>query len=132
KDTMSRVDQIENYLKVYNSSVKLTDVRDVLLEGKENNQLYHKFDSHWNSFGAFLAYRKFFIENMGDIGILPKTLDDFDVKWETYNQGELIQMLGIQNKDFFLEKNPVFTLKKDKDQIEYLPTEGYPRLTVIT
>lgn len=132
KDTVSRVDQIENYIKTNKSSINLTDVRDVLLKEKKNNQLYHKFDSHWNSYGAFLAYQEFFNKNIGDIGINPKTLDDFEIKWENYNQGELIQMLGIQNQDFFIEKNPVFTLREDKGQIEYLPTDGYPRLTVIT
>ena len=41
-------------------------------------------------------------------------------------------MLGVHNQGFFIEKNPTFTLKDNIDQIEYLPIDGYPKLTVIT
>lgn len=132
RDTLSRIDQL---LEVMDSSlvtVKLTDVRSKLKEEKKNNQLYHKFDSHWNSYGAFVGYQEFFNRNIEVLGMRPKSLKYFDVKWEDYNQGELIQMLGINNRGFFLEKNPVFTPKENKNQIEYLPVDGFPPLTVIT
>ena len=59
-------------------------------------------------------------------------LDEFNVQWQDYYQGELISMLGINNGGFFVEKNPIFNLKENPNQIEYLTTEGYPKLTVIT
>ena len=131
KDTLSRVDQLLEYTQKNNTSIKLTDVRPRLLESKGNLPLYHKFDTHWNEYGAFLAYQDFFNQNPG-LGMPPKTESDFDIVWSDYSWGELIQMLGVRNKGFFIEKNPKFTLKKNKDQIEYLPIEGFPQLTVIT
>ncbi len=132
KDTLSRIDQIVHYLKQKNSAIKLLDVRQTLLDAKNNNLIYHKFDTHWNDYGAFLAYQYFFNENIKALGILPKSKNDFDIGWSDSDQGELIQMLGVKNDGYFIEKNPTFTLKKNTNQIEYLPIDGYPRQTVIT
>ena len=132
KDTISRVDQIIDRMDKNNSSIKLLDVRSKLLSSKADYLLYHKFDSHWNSFGAFLAYQEFFNKNYNELGIKPKTLSDFDVTWGEYNQGELIQMLGVQNRGFFLEQNPTFVLKNTTSSFEFLSTQGYPPQTVIT
>ncbi len=132
RDTLSRVDQIMEYIQRTNSPVKLLDVRPTLIEEKRNNLLFHKFDTHWNDYGAFLAYQQFFKTNMDRLGFEPKSISDFNITWKDYGAGELIQMLGVHNKGFFVEKNPRFELKENKDQIEYLTIEGFPRLTVIT
>lgn len=132
KDTISRVDQILNALNKNKSAVKLVDVRSKLISAKKDNLLYHKFDSHWNDFGAFLAYQEFFNENYNELGIRPKTMSDFNITWAEYNQGELIQMLGVQNRGFFIEQNPTFVMKNTSSNVEFLPTDGYPPLTVIT
>jgi len=132
KDTVSRVDQILNYLQQTESLVKLTDVRGKLIEEKTKQQVYHKFDSHWNDYGAFLGYYDFFNQNLDYLGIVPRTLQDFDVTWNDYYGGELIQLLGVRNKGFFEEKRPRFKLKENEDQIEYLSVEGFPRLTIRT
>ncbi len=131
KDTLARADQLIEYIDKSDTPLKFTDVRPALLENKGAKPLYHKFDSHWNDYGAFLAYKDFFEQNKA-LGMKPKTEDDFDITWADYSWGELIQMLGVRNKGFFVEKNPKFTLKKHKDQIEYLPIDGFPKLTVIT
>lgn len=132
KDTLSRVDQILQQLEKDNSPIKLHDVRPVLLQSKGEKLLYHKFDSHWNDYGAFLAYRSFFNANKEVLGIFPKSEEDFEIRWEDYSGGEFIQMLGVRNKGFFKEKNPRFTLKENKEQIEYLSIDGFPKLTVRT
>ncbi|WP_424004045.1 alginate O-acetyltransferase AlgX-related protein [Maribacter sp. IgM3_T14_3] len=132
KDTVSRIDQILSFLENSKSSIKLFDSRLVLINGKNENQLYHKFDTHWNDYGAFLGYQGFFNDNFDKLGINPKTLDDFKVEWNDFKKGELIQMLGVKNDGYFKESTPNFTLKKDKDQIEFLSTKGYPKQTKIT
>lgn len=132
KDTVSSVDQIMNYLKESESAVKLTDVRTKLIEEKRSEQLYHKFDSHWNDYGAFVGYQDFFMKNQDYLDIIPKPLEDFDITWTDYYGGELIQLLGVRNNGFFKEQRPRFSLKENKNQIEQLSTEGFPRLTVKT
>lgn len=125
KDTISRVDQIINYLKNKKSSFSLFDPRPFLLEGKNDNQLYHKFDTHWNDYGAFVGYQAFFNE----MGIKPKRVDDFEITWNDFTEGELIQMLGVKNNGLFVEKTPLFKLRNDPNQIEFLSTDGFPRQT---
>jgi len=132
KNTPSRVDQLLQYMQKNNATVRLLDPRPVLLEEKKDKLLYHKFDSHWNDYGAFLGYQQFFNTHKEALGMSPKTVQDFDIVWNDFNQGELIQMLGVHNKGYFQEKNPTFHLKENKEQIEFLPITGYPRLTKIT
>lgn len=132
KDTVSRADQILGRIKQKESAPKLTDVRPRLLNEKSEQQVYHKFDSHWNDYGAFLAYQDFFRQNIDYLGIEPKSIQDFEISWTDYYGGELIQLLGVQNKGFFKEQRPKFTLKENKDQIQELPTDGFPKLTVRT
>jgi hypothetical protein len=132
KDTISRVDQVIRYLDKHGSDVQLLDVRPELKEAKKRHPMYHRFDTHWNNYGAFIAYQEFFKEYGPELGIVPKKIDDFDIQWEAYDEGELIDMLGINNKGYFSELNPTFTLKQNKDQIEFLSTEGFPAQTKIT
>ncbi len=132
KDTISRVDQILRSLEDTKSPVKLFDPRAFLIERKKQHQLYHKFDTHWNDYGAFLGYQSFFNENIDELGIKPKSIDDFNIEWVDFKRGELIQMLGVKNDGYFVEKAPIFELKENKDQIEFLSTKGYPKQTKIT
>nr|WP_255535139.1 hypothetical protein [Cellulophaga sp. E16_2] len=132
KDTISRVDQISDYLKLTNSPIKLLDSRSVLINNKVNQQLYYKFDTHWNDYGAFLGYQNFFNENKSELGITPKSLDDFNIEWTEFKKDGLIRMLGVVNNGYFSEKAPDFELKENKDQIEYLSIKGFPESTKIT
>ncbi|MGI9550432.1 MAG: alginate O-acetyltransferase AlgX-related protein [Aurantibacter sp.] len=132
RDTLSRADQILRQIKKNGSQVKLTDVRPKLVAEKGKQQVYHKFDSHWNDYGAFLAYQDFFRQNRDVLHIEPKSTNDFDIEWADYYGGELIQLLGVQNKGFFKEQRPRFTLKQKENQIQYLPIEGFPKLTIRT
>lgn len=132
KDTLSRADQVIQYIEENKMEVNLTDVRQSMLQAKEQHQVFHKFDTHWNDFGAFTAYQCFFEKNFENLEITPFTEDEFNIAWRSYSGGDLIQMLGIHNNGYFIEKQPDFTPKINGSQIEFLPTKGYPRLTVIT
>jgi len=39
-----------------NSEFQILDVRDALMEAKENTQVYYATDTHWNPTGAYVAY----------------------------------------------------------------------------
>jgi len=54
----SRLDQLLTYLDAHNSPTQILDLRPVLLENKENGQLYYKTDTHWNEYGILLAYEE--------------------------------------------------------------------------
>lgn len=54
--TQSRLDQLIETLD--SSGVEFVDIRPGLLEGKATHRTYHKTDTHWNDFGAYLGYRQ--------------------------------------------------------------------------
>ncbi len=54
---MTRLDQLTEYLGVH-SDFRLIDFRPVFWEEKKIYPLYYKSDTHWNNYGAFLAYRQ--------------------------------------------------------------------------
>lgn len=53
----SRLDQLVDYLREH-TDLTVVDVRDVLEAGKAQHPTYHRTDTHWNQFGAFLGYQK--------------------------------------------------------------------------
>jgi alginate O-acetyltransferase complex protein AlgJ len=52
----SKVQQLVNYLKAH-STVEMLDLSQALIEAKKTHVAYQKTDTHWNSFGGFVAYR---------------------------------------------------------------------------
>ncbi len=57
--TQDRLDILMGYLEKLNSEVTILDLRDELSAAKHHYPLlYFKMDTHWNQFGAFLAYQE--------------------------------------------------------------------------
>ncbi len=52
----SRADQLITHLTTH-TDVPVLDLRPVLLQAKPILRPYHKTDTHWNDFGAYLGYR---------------------------------------------------------------------------
>lgn len=110
-DTLSRIDQIIEFLERDKSSIQVLDVREVLLSRKEV-QLYKKHDTHWNHYGAFIAYQ----ELIKQLGYSPFQLTDYTIKWETTYKGDLIYLMGVCNDQSVIsELDPSFTFKKELD-----------------
>jgi hypothetical protein len=53
----SRMDQLVEYLE-QNSTVPFLDLRKVLINAKNKYPVYSRTDTHWNDYGAYIAYRK--------------------------------------------------------------------------
>ena len=53
---LSNLDLLQEYM-AQNSSVVLLDLRPALIEGKKGGLTYLRSNSHWNNFGAFIAYQ---------------------------------------------------------------------------
>ncbi len=53
----SRLDQLISYL-VLNGNTQLMDLRPLFLKEKKEKQIYYATDTHWNEYGAFLAYQE--------------------------------------------------------------------------
>lgn len=128
KDTLYRCDQALNYLRETKSDLTLIDVRPALFSAKKKVQVYQKFDSHWNNYGAFTAYRVVMQRLAKDIPALkPLQESDFAVSWNQAPVGDLANMLGIKETEIL----PYFTPLKNSVQTTKLSTEDFPKQTEI-
>jgi hypothetical protein len=92
----TRVEQLMEYLK-QDRDVEILDLRPGLLNAKSKGRLYHKTDTHWNDYGAFVGYK----EMMDKISQwFPKEQFKFDFYFhDTMTErpaGDLAKMLGLQ------------------------------------
>jgi hypothetical protein len=85
------------------SGFDILDLRSFLLEAKSRSKLplYYKTDSHWNEFGAYLAYRKI-MERFPDLSALNIGECNF-VNPEVQGRGDLSIKVGgnISLKDYY-------------------------------
>ncbi|TFH42980.1 MAG: hypothetical protein E4G96_02240 [Chrysiogenales bacterium] len=105
RDT-TRLDQIKEYL-VHSTTIEFIDLGDAVREGKEGRRVFFKYDVHWNSYGAFYAYRKIMDALVREYPRMrPLSLDDYTVEKVMFPGGDLAGMLGL--KDVFSEEYPHF------------------------
>ena len=75
----SRLDQLISYL-VLNGNTQLMDLRPLFLKEKKEKQIYYATDTHWNEYGAFLAYQEITKElSLTYPTIQPYPLSDYEV-----------------------------------------------------
>ena len=70
----SRLDQVTAYLREHGSE-QLVDLRPALLAEKAEREMYYATDTHWNDYGAYIAYAAL----LDEAGITPRPATDFDV-----------------------------------------------------
>lgn len=128
KDTLSRCDQAIQFLKNTNSDLKIIDVREALFAAKEKSQIYQKYDSHWNSSGAFVGYTCLLNEIARDFPELkPHPENDFNITGIYEGNGDLAEMLGVP----VMELLPSYVLKSNNVKINRISADGFPPLTQI-
>ncbi len=78
----SLYEQIVSFLKEQGEFTDFIDTEALFLEKKEEKQLYLKTDSHWNDYGAYLAYQHI-IRQVKARGIPARELTTDDFTWTT-------------------------------------------------
>jgi alginate O-acetyltransferase complex protein AlgJ len=98
----SRLDQLIDHLKK-NSTFTILDLRPALWEAKQIRPAYHQTDTHWNDWGAYVAYREIIghLKQYYDF-ISPRPIEYFHITQTTSRSGDLAQMLSLT--DIFSEK----------------------------
>lgn len=93
---VTRLDQIVAYLGPEEKK-SLLDVREALRESKKLYPVYSQTDTHWNSFGAFMAYQKLIEAFSASLpGLHPIPLSDFSLSISTNKgQGDLAEMASL-------------------------------------
>lgn len=104
----SRAEQVIDYLSEH-TDVPILDLRPVLFEAKEQLRPYHKTDTHWNDWGAYVGY-KAVIERLGErlpgLRVVQLGPDDF-AKRRTPGW-DLARTLSMQDELPETDIHPVF------------------------
>jgi len=106
KHDIIKLQQLKRYLE-QNSHFRIIDPSDLLKEKKSQNQLYYKWDTHWNDIGAFWGYHKIINrirEKHTNIPIYK--FEDFDIVEKDIDKANIAVMIGVDSyygKGLFLE-----------------------------
>lgn len=104
---------------------KVLDMRDVFRQAQgEGIKLYLNFDTHWNSYGGFLAYQEVMKATADETGIAPLSLDDYDLEWRNNPNGDLLALAGFKPDEYW-EYKPFFTPKDQKVKTIESHPDGY-------
>ena len=109
KDEERRVDQTYFFLN-YNN-INNIEQEKTISKNKGNHPLYLKNDTHWNSLGAYYAYKNIIEKLSSSDSIIsqPLKIEDFELEFNRdYRKGDLLNMLGVDNrkghfKDTYIE-----------------------------
>jgi len=124
----SLADQVVEYFN--KREILFFDLSDDMIKAKEENQLYRKFDTHWNKYGAYDAYRSFCRHTFPVLGLTSFSLNDFEINYSNSRKGDLTNLLGVDSISNYYEKKPEFVFKGNS-YLE-IDSEGLPSQTTFT
>jgi hypothetical protein len=121
----------EQVVKYFNKrEIPFYDVSKDMIKGKLKNQLYYKFDTHWNSYGAYEAYNSFCHQTFPVLGLTSFSLNDFEINYLNTRKGDLTNLLGVDSINNYFDKKPEFVFKGNSYQV--IDSEGLPSQTTLT
>jgi hypothetical protein len=90
----SRLEQFLSYMSEHGRT-PILDLRPVLMEGKKTQQVYYATDTHWNDYGAFLAYQEMMKSlSAAYPAIQPHSFSDFEVNVSDPKPLDLTRNMG--------------------------------------
>ena len=119
-----RAEQLVSYLKKY--GIEVIYPLHELISGKKIGLNYYHYDTHWNTFGAFIGYDSIMKMITNDIPMLRKlTIADYDVVNMVEASGDLLPMLNLTIKDIDNTNHSNLKLqKKLKYNYKYITNNG--------
>lgn len=99
-----RAKQLTDYF-FNNSDIQVLNLKDLFLSKKTEHQIYHRTDSHWTHYGAWLAYREILLHLSQKFrGMIPIPFENFPKKRIAGpSKADLASMLSL-NKSLYSEK----------------------------
>lgn len=97
QNAFSRRDQIYTYIR-NNKKLNIIDIREELIEGRKTRDTYLKNDTHWNSYGALLAYFKImkkFSSDFPELFIYNQNM--FQLDSVLSSSGDLVNLMGYDS-----------------------------------
>lgn len=95
---LTRFDQLMDYLHAH-SSIEIIDLRKALKEAKHLHPVYYKTDTHWNDYGAYVAYLQIMKHLSNHFPFLkPISIPDSGISIHgTSTGGDLPDMMAIRD-----------------------------------
>ncbi len=125
----TRLEQLVDYMRAQ-SGYRMPDLRDALRGGRADGLVYSRTDTHWTSFGAYLAYAEIMREvGLRYTGAGPRPLSEFHIRQVPMSTGGLARMLGLGGRmtEYVPELVP---LEPRRAVIEEKYAEGDVRIVV--
>ena len=126
KSIKSGTDIFVEYIK-NNTDIKVVYLKEELLKYKDKYQLYYKYDSHWNSLGAYIGYTELTrILNIDNKSIESFKILEFDSAYRNSNKDSSV---------FYNDMARIMSLndiKKFRDDIIYILEDYKYTITNIT
>lgn len=88
-------DQLVNMLDTI-KGLNITDLRPIFIDAKGDVRMYHKTDTHWNSYGSYVAYKAIMNAISNDFPEMgPHTISEYDIDSADVKGMNLTSILGI-------------------------------------
>jgi alginate O-acetyltransferase complex protein AlgJ len=93
----SRLDQVKDYLRS-EPGIEFIDLRKDLLRPKPAQRLFHRTDTHWNDYGAFVGYATL-MERIAQHfpAVRQPSIDEYTVSIAERKGGDLADMLSLSD-----------------------------------
>lgn len=118
-----RLEQLQNHLK-NKTNLHIISLEPRLISEKKHRQLYHKTDSHWNDYGAFLGYTATLNTIKKELNIPPVYLSEYSSETEPIN-GDITAMINETSRE-----NSIVLQKIKPSQIDTIsPTYTFQHYT---
>lgn len=100
------LDEFVEYVRTH-SGVEVLDLKHVLLAAKNQMRIYDKTGTHWNEYGAFIAYQEIMKTISGWLPVKPsETLSDYVIERKPGDGRELALLVGgaefLKEEDVYL------------------------------
>jgi len=92
-----------------NEDISVIYPKDALLVAKETAQVYYKLDTHWNNYGAYIAYREFMQQYNPSANIAWTDMQLVDKK--SGDLAQMIQMPELDDTDYAVEFRDDITMQ---------------------
>lgn len=111
----SRAELLYKYLKEHSGADVYYPLEEFQRAKRDWNQVYRKYDTHWNDLGAFMAAQMIIKDIDGEI-FGPESYESYEIEDRGTFSGDLANMLNLQK---YYDDDRFLKVKSYRDEIAY-------------
>jgi len=110
---VSRLDQLNNYLRAHKIP-EILDLRPALREARQQQDVYYKMGTHWNKYGAYIAYVEIIdVLSQKHPGLEPYSAKFFRFRMVPQDSSDIAGLIQAN----FIVKEPVLSPTRNVDDL---------------